>query len=290
MVFVFVSMLFFFVQNASNKELGARFKTDTPLLMRFQWVVHAAMLLTLAIMEIPKWSAESAAFNAEAAILAVIYGLAFLATATVLTKALSVGPIGATTLVVNLSLVLSVAASTVFFEESITLTRALGIPCVLVTLVLSAMGGAGGRKGNAVWVVLTLFAFIGDGALSIIQKTFLTLCPGVSSNFFLLVSAVCGWIACTAGCAFTKTDAVKAGNAKLFVALGLVVGVSTVFGTAFTLKALSLLDGVIVFPVRQGSLILAMTLYGILRYRDRFDLKTAAMLLSGIAGIILLNI
>jgi len=69
-----------------------------------------------------------------------------------------------------------------------------------------------------------------------------------------------------------------------------VVGASTAFATVYNMRALAeLKEGVKVFPVRQGGLILMITVYGIFRYKEKFDLKTLFMLISGIAGIILLN-
>ena len=68
------------------------------------------------------------------------------------------------------------------------------------------------------------------------------------------------------------------------------VGAGTVFGTLYSMKALTVLDGVVVFPVRQGGLIVLITIYGILRYKDKFDLRIGAMLASGLLGIVLLNL
>ena len=51
----------------------------------------------------------------------------------------------------------------------------------------------------------------------------------------------------------------------------------------------TLKNGLIVFPVRQGGLILMITVFGIFRYKEQFNLKTVFMLISGIAGIVLLN-
>lgn len=68
------------------------------------------------------------------------------------------------------------------------------------------------------------------------------------------------------------------------------MGAGTVFGTLYSMKALTVLDGVVVFPVRQGGLIVLITIYGILRYKDKFDLRIGAMLASGLLGIVLLNL
>lgn len=77
----------------------------------------------------------------------------------------------------------------------------------------------------------------------------------------------------------------------VFLFFALVIGASTALGTYFNMVALDILkEGIIVFPVRQGGLILTITVFGIIRYKEKFNFQTLIMLLSGIAGIILLNI
>ena len=293
MIFVFISMMFFFIQNASNKELGARYQTDTAALARFQLIAHAMMAVVLTVMEIPTWKQDAAGFSLGMGLMALLYGILFLATVILVTKALSCGPVGTTTLVVNLSLVLSVTCGVLFFGDKITLTRILGIPCVLVTLVLSAVGGKSGQKGSTQWVILMLTAFLGDGLLAITQKTFVYLYPEGAIYFFLMISVFCGLIADGIICFANKgkpSEPLQGNKLTVFVLLAMVVGVSTVFGTSYTMKALTELDSVVVFPIRQGGLILIMTLYGIIRFKDKFDWKTAVMLITGIGGIVLLNL
>ena len=294
MLNVMVSMLFFAVQNATNKEFGGRFPVKLKTLFRFEWIVHAAMIVCMAIM-----GARPAVF--EGGVFPALYGFTFLSTVILLTTALSAGPVGKTTLIVNLSLLLSVTFGIVAMGEKMTLWRWAGIPCVLAALVLSAGGGSDGKEKSTKWLLLTILAFFGDGMLSVIQKLFIAKNPDANSLSFLMGASVVGLVLSTFACLLTELPTLKNRffeappqtswrKTLLFCALAVVVGLATVGGTEFNMRALQTLDGVVVFPVRQGSLILVMTVYGILRYRDSFDVRTGIMLASGLAGIVFLNL
>ena len=166
MLYVIVSMLFFFLQNAVNKAFGNHYRADTRLLMLYQLPVHLTMLACLLLM--------GARLNLPVGgwLLAIGYGMIFLSTITLMTKSLSVGPIGQTTLIVNLSLLLSLIAGVAFFGERMTVCRWLGIPCILLTLILSALGGGDDKKKSGRWLALVLVTMLGDGSLSLVQKTF----------------------------------------------------------------------------------------------------------------------
>jgi len=292
MIFVVISMAFFFIQNVANKEYGVRYSTDMKNLMLFQLIAHAGMAAVLFFLELPTLPTDIAAFSTSGVLFAILYGITYLIAISCLTKAFSIGPMGITTLIINLSLVLAVTVSAIFFGEKITLNRALGFPCVLTTLVLSATGGKGGQKANPMWLLLTLIVFFTDGGLSIIQKTFLHVNPDASTNLFLLISVIAGFAISGVMCVVNDVkDGGLPANQKpwLFSGFALAVGISTALATSFSMRALTVIDAVIVFPVRQGGLILVIALYGILRYKDKIDLKTVIMFLSGIMGIVLFN-
>ena len=133
---------------------------------------------------------------------------------------------------------------------------------------------------------------LGDGSLSLVQKTFVTLYPEAEVSAFILASvlagtAISGAIVLQSAC----VGKLALPQEKLrFFLYAVLVGAGTVFGTLYSMKALTVLDGVVVFPVRQGGLIVLITIYGILRYKDKFDLRIGAMLASGLLGIVLLNL
>lgn len=187
MLYVIVSMLFFFLQNAVNKAFGNHYRADTRLLMLYQLPVHLTMLACLLLM--------GARLNLPVGgwLLAIGYGMIFLSTITLMTKSLSVGPIGQTTLIVNLSLLLSLIAGVAFFGERMTVCRWLGIPCILLTLILSALGGGDDKKKSGRWLALVLVTMLGDGSLSLVQKTFVTLYPEAEVSAFILASVLGGY-------------------------------------------------------------------------------------------------
>lgn len=289
MHFVFLAILFFFFQNIANKEYGVRFSSGIKTLFPFHIFSHAAMILALILLGV------SFDFPSEGFIYAFLYACTFLSAIMMLMKTLTLGPIGKTTLIVNLSMLLPMLLGVVFWEESMNICNIIGVPCVLLTLFLSVPWKGACEKASGKWTACVLITFFLDGMLSVIQKLFLRACGNEHSVSFVLISAVFGLaIALAVSLIFFIKDRrfsipVKKGLFP-FLVLALIVGASTAIATMFNMLSLTVLDGVIVFPVRQGGLILLITLYGVVRYKDKFDLKTLVMLFSGLSGIILLNL
>ena len=289
MHYVFLAVLFFFFQNIANKEYGRRFDSGVKTLLPFHVISHIAMILPLLILGI------SIKMPPLGLVYAFLYACAFLSAIMMLMKTLTLGPIGKTTLIVNLSMLLPMLLGVLFWEEKLNLFNIIGIPCVLLTLFLSVPAKKGGEKASARWTVSVLITFLLDGCLSVIQKMFLRAVGNEYSVSFVLVSAVFGlMIALVLSLVFYCKDrklSVPSGKSLIpFCVIAIVVGASTAIATMFNMMSLTLLSGVIVFPVRQGGLILLITLYGVIRYKDKFDLKTLVMLLSGLLGIVLLNL
>ena len=289
MHFVFLAILFFFFQNIANKEYGSRFEPGIKTLIPFHTISHAAMIVSLIALGV------TVKIPLGGLVYAFFYACTFLSAIMMLMKTLTLGAVGKTTLIVNLSMLLPMLLGVLFWEESLNLYNIFGIPCVLLTLFLSVPKKNGAEKVNTKWTFCVLITFLLDGTLSVIQKLFLRACGSDYSVSFVLVSALFG-LAITlilSAFFFSKDHALsipKNRNLLPFILIAIVVGASTGIATMFNMRALTLLDGVIVFPVRQGGLILMMTLYGVIRYKDKFDKRTAVMLLSGLAGIALLNL
>ena len=290
MLFVFLSILFFFFQNIANKEYSAHFSSDVKTFAPFHVVTHAAMIVSILLF------GHSFSLPPIGYLYSFVYAIAFLCAIIMLMRTLSIGPIGTTTLIVNLSLLIPVLLGVLFWNETLNTYNLIGIPCVLLTLILSVPSGKDtDKKSSLQWTISVLITFLLDGLLSVIQQMFLISCTEAYSAQFVLVSAVFGLLICMCACAFfylkDKTLKLPARDKiSPFIIIALVVGASTGIATMFNMDALALIDGVIVFPVRQGGLILMITLYGIVRYKDKFDMKTALMLLSGISGIVLMNL
>ncbi len=293
MVYVCLAILFFLFQNIANKEYGNKYDTDVWTLARFHLFTHMAMALSLIAIGTP-FSLPGGALA-----LSFVYAVAFICAIMMLMRTYTLGPAGKTALIVNLSMLLSVLLGVIIWKEQLTTFRILGIPCVLMCLFLSTPGKSEG-KGNAKWLISVIITFFLDGSLSIIQKTFITLYPNASTEAFVLDAALFGLgILAVMNIIFLtlrKTRTLRRQHRRsatkrvyLFLLLAVVVGASTAIATMFNMKALEALAGVIVFPVRQGGLIVLMTVYGIIRYKDKLDLKGVFMMLFGLAGIMLLN-
>ena len=85
--------------------------------------------------------------------------------------ALKSGPFSATCMLVNLSMLIPVIFSTVFFKEKITVTKIIGMLLCLLALFLNMKRD--NQKANVKWIIYVFLAFFSTGAgISTAQKVF----------------------------------------------------------------------------------------------------------------------
>ncbi|MBR3929143.1 MAG: hypothetical protein IKJ65_09100 [Clostridia bacterium] len=108
MHFVFLAILFFFFQNIANKEYGARFEPGIKTLIPFHAISHVAMIVSLVVLGV------SVKMPLGGLLYAFFYACAFLTAIMMLMKTLTLGPVGKTTLIVNLSMLLPMLLGVLF--------------------------------------------------------------------------------------------------------------------------------------------------------------------------------
>ena len=68
------------------------------------------------------------------------------------------------------------------------------------------------------------------------------------------------------------------------------IGLGTAGGNCFSIMALTVLPGIVLFPLRQGGLVLLMWVIGAVLYREKVKRTGWLMLALGLAGLVLLNL
>lgn len=225
--------------------------------------------------------------------LCAAFGLCFVATFLSMNLAMARGPLGHTVLLVNSSMLIPVAAGLLIWHETLTLAKGAGILLVVAVLYLSARPGSSNTwRGSIGWLLLSLGAMLGNGVLALLQRAMAADFPGVTAGTFTLWSSAVSAIACVpvlVAEALTKRHENDVPvRAILPYALG--IGLGTAGGNSLTVLALTALPSVVLFPVRQGGLILLMWLLGLLVYGEKPDRRGILTLVLGLAGIVLLSI
>ena len=84
--------------------------------------------------------------------------------------ALKSGPFSASCMMINLSMVIPVVFSILYYGEKVSVTRVVGIVLCLTALFLNVKSD--GKKINIKWFIYVALAFLSTGGIAIVQKIF----------------------------------------------------------------------------------------------------------------------
>lgn len=295
MHFAILAIAAFVLQNACCKEYGRRFP-DTlyaqALMTLFSVVIVTVIMALLGGMQ---------ALTFKGYLIAAAFGLFFVMTLCAMTLAMSCGHMGITLLIQNSSLIVPAVVGLVVWNEKLTLCKGIGVIAILFMLFLSSGDGSApvdpeARKNwnKRRWFFFTALSFIGDSTLNILQKLMALECANTTSTVFTFWTSLFSIIVALAIVLFCRIKGekrlVNGKNGRSFAACIAGIGLGTAGGNAYTILALTVLPSVVMFPLQQGGVVLAMWMIGVLIYREKVTRRGLAMLISGLAGIVLLNL
>lgn len=295
MLFAILAILSFALQNTCCKEYGNRY----PNTLYAQSVMIFVSLTIVAGIMAALGGAQP--LTPGGYLLALAFGVAFVVTLAGMTIAMNCGHMGITLLIQNSSLLIPAVYGVLVWHEQLTVFKALGIAFILALLALSA-GDGDAAAGNVKnwnrkrWLIITAVAFLGDGVLAILQGMMSRECATTSSVNFTFWTSVFSVAVSALLIAFYRlrgrSEKLARSRRDLAAFSGLCagIGVGTAGGNCFSILALTQLPSVVLFPLRQGGLVLVMWMVGVLLYREKVNRRGLVMLAVGLIGLILINI
>jgi drug/metabolite transporter (DMT)-like permease len=246
----------------------------------------AIIFLTAALLFSPNISDTPALvwlFSLIFALFTVLFQLSY-------TKALAIGNVSLTVMLVNLSMLFPITVSAVFYQEPLHFTRLIGIILTVVSFVLCIEL----KSKNSIswkWFLLSVFAMLSNAGISITQKVF------GSSSFH---SEKESFVACSYLLAFfitlivygigklkkEATTVLKKSSCYLFAIL---IGVTLAVFQWLNTYAISTIDGTFLFPTYSGGSIILSALVGIFFFKDKLSLRQVYSILIGVFAVILMN-
>jgi multidrug transporter EmrE-like cation transporter len=170
----------------------------------------------------------------------------------------------------------------VIFRESPTLVQVGGILLAVMAIVMihfeKDAAGEGKRK---LWLLIMLFVSgITDSMANIFEK----LGVGNAKDGYLLITFFTAFLI-----ALILMLREKNGTSKKDILWGIVLGVPNYFSARFLLLALGELPAVLVYPVCSVGTIVAITVVGILFFKEKLSAKKISALVMIMAALALLN-
>lgn len=209
--------------------------------------------------------------------------------------ALSTGPVSLTVLIVNFNVLLTTAVSVFAFKDKFYLTQLFGIMLLILSMILSTGKVEDGKKINAVWLILTVIASVSTGTGALLQKYYGSLPTDVEASdttflFFMYgFASIFGVIMILFKRYTGKKQRSTMGLNKAVLGASAMIGLTLGIYQKFYMNALVNIDGTLLFPTYAGLSSLAMTLIGVVMFKDSLSGKQIWGVVCGIACVILMN-
>lgn len=247
---------------------------------------NATVFLTAALLfspNIPDTSFQTWLFSIIFALFTVLFQLSY-------TKALSIGNVSLTVMIVNLSMLFPVAISAVIYRESLSFIRLIGILLTVASFVL-CIELKSKTSISWKWFLLSTFAMLSNAGISITQKVFGSSSFAIEKESFVACSYLLAFLIAILVCGVgilkkEPTTVSKKIPCYLFAtSIGIILAIFQWLNT----YAIATIDGTFLFPMYSGGSILLSSLSGIFLFKDKLSLRQKCSILIGIFAIILMN-
>ena len=191
-----------------------------------------------------------------------INGILYLAGFVLLQRNIRTNGVVLSSTFIKLGLLVSMVVSVVFFGERPQLWQWAGFLLAVAAIILMNYRPGQGKAENAAGLILLLLAGGGGDAMS---KFFEELGNPAHSGHFLLYTFLVALALCVN---LYRIRGEKPGKREWL--FGLLIGIPNFFSAKFLLGALKDIPAVIVYPVYSVATILAVTVTGILVFRENW--------------------
>ena len=211
-----------------------------------------------------------------------INGILYLAGFVLLQRNIRTNGVVLSSTFIKLGLLVSMVVSVVFFGERPQLWQWAGFLLAVAAIILMNYRPGKGKTENAAGLILLLLAGGGGDAMS---KFFEELGNPAHSGHFLLYTFLVALALCVN---LYRIRGEKPGKREWL--FGLLIGIPNFFSAKFLLGALKDIAAVIVYPVYSVATILAVTVTGVLVFREKLEKRQWTALGMILVALILLNI
>lgn len=222
-------------------------------------------------------------FHLPTVVLGASYGILLCISMHTGFKALDLGPMALTSILVSFSLLIPFFFGICFWNESITLWGVCGILLVMLSIVLINGQRVGGVSCK--WLLYALATLVTNGVCSILQKYHQLLFPGFYRTEFTVFSLAIVLILLSAA-SFTKPDR----SHLSFSVLGAIAGLLNCSSNYIVLYLSATENASVLFPIVSVVNIAAAWVAGILFFKEKLTVLQAIGLILGAVSIVLLKL
>lgn len=179
-------------------------------------------------------------------------------------------------------LVPTIAAITIF-GESPRVTQLLGVALAVGAILLMQPKGQGKASSAGLGGLIALL--LCGGLSDVMSKVFQTWGNAAHADFFLVFTFLVALLLCAGLCVYKKQSVTLPD-----VVCGLCLGVPNYMSARFLLWALNDLPAVVVYPTFSVGTIIAVSLVGVLAFREKLEKRKLIAIGIILGALVLLNV
>lgn len=192
-----------------------------------------------------------------------------------------------------LGVLIPLAASSVFFSESVKLTQWIGIGVLfLAVVIMCSYNNTVKAKLTLPALALLLICGAANGVADFSQKLFTKCIPGGSAAAFNFYTYVFAAVALTAACAFTGKKAAGNGKTELKKIFGyvLIMAMCLFANSYFKTLAAGYLSAVLLYPLSQGCALILSAIMSAVVFKEKLTAKAIGGIITAFIGLLIINL
>ena len=136
-------------------------------------------------------------FDAGVLLYSALFAICYLTCNVGIINALKYGPTAITSLLINLSLIVTTVWGFLFWDAEISLTVIAGLVLVVLSIILCLYSKEKDEKGFSLkWLLYVTLAFFGNAGCSIVQRTQQVEYNGQHGNMLMFFGCLCSFFVC----------------------------------------------------------------------------------------------
>lgn len=276
---------------ATFMKLNSKTKTDDVVRFTFVKALSATLLFLLLFL------LTREEFHLPTMLYGMLFGVCISCSALFGYRALAVGPLSLTYMLMNCCIVVSCLYGVAFLEESVTLLGGFGFLLMAGAMLLLNVDFSRKKKSadaqkpraSLKWAILVGLTMLGDGFCQVSQSAHQNVFPKQHQIGFMFWAMLTWCVIYFLGALFTgriKPGRVYARSDLYAVGSGLTNSLANYF--ILMLAAMS--SATLLFPTVSVACMLAALVSGFLLFREKLNLQQAVGFLLGVGAVFLLQI
>lgn len=231
-------------------------------------------------------------FHLPTVLLGVLYGTFLCISMLTGYKALCLGPMALTSMLVSFSVIIPLIWGITIGNETLKTMQYPAFVLLFVAIILTNADKFNTKKGlqrsYGLWFLFVGITFLSNGICSILQKQHQTLYPeAYSREFMLFAMLICSGVFLISALRKVSPGELKAIKGKRY---GILSGFANGVANFLTLVLAGLENASVLFPIISAGTVVASLLCGRLLFKEKLKANHYAALLIGIAAVVLVKL